>query len=106
MDERLKHFKANLNFFCNWEELSGRPWKEFDPASERDCRLAVYCGLKDELDGITLVECGKMIDTSNGEESWQYIRGILTASQGGGAKNPQQEGDGSKNGPSPGSPSA
>lgn len=105
MDERLRSFKANLNFFCNWEELSGRPWKEFDPASERDCRLAIYCGLKDEVEGITLVECGRMIDTSNNTESWQHILGVISASQGGGAKNPQ-EGGGSSNGPSPGSPSA
>lgn len=95
MDERLSKFKANLNFFCNWEEISGRPWKEFNPASERDCRLAVYCGLKDEIEEITLVECGRMIDTETAPESWDFIFKQITKGVGG--KN-QEGGDGSKNG--------
>lgn len=85
MDERVKKFKANLNFFCNWEELAKKPWSEFNPHSQIDSRLVVYCGLKDEVEGIDLTECGRMIDPDNGPESWDYIFQVIN--RGSGPKN-------------------
>jgi hypothetical protein len=107
----LKHFKANLNFFCNWHTLTGKTWKESclgwgkTAPPDEDARIILFAGMKDEISGLTVIECGKMIDVANSVESWTYIYRTIANSQGADLKNQAQSPSGPSDGPSPGSPS-
>jgi hypothetical protein len=112
IDPRITNsFKANLNFYCNWQEETGKTWKESceewgkEPPSPSMCRLILYCGMKDEIGGLTLAECGKMTDVTNGSESWAYVFRVLTTGRGDDLKNQPPSPSGPSGGPSPGSPS-
>lgn len=73
IDPRIYQFTWDLNAECNWDELAGIEMKDIDLKNPKHLRWLVFCGLKDNIEGITLVDVGKMIKPENSFEIYKMV---------------------------------
>ncbi len=85
----LLKFRWNLNTICNWQELTGRKVNDIKLESDEDTRLVIFCGLKDEIEGFTLKDAGRLITSYNKMPSLKYLMQTI----GGVRDRPSKEGE-------------
>jgi len=77
LEPELLMWRWNLNTTCNWEELTGRKVEDIDFESEKDMRMLIFCGLKDEIEGFTILDAGRLMNTKNKVVAGTFLAGVI-----------------------------
>lgn len=76
LPEKLKLFTFDFNTMINFEEVSGKPFTQFDPSNVKEIRMVIWCGIKDNLpDGeeFSLLDAGRLMDNRTADRAIKFV---------------------------------